>query len=127
MLDVPQGDHRQPPEALRGHTAKFDHPVVVGAATRFFELHVPHHPGDSPPGGIEHLGADAVEGLVLEPLVRIPTALAHEASGVVALGSTWGAVPERGWQPLLPQVRRLRHVRVSRVTLLAAYRGEGLW
>src|SRR5262249_13416719 len=126
MLNVPQRDHAQSPEALRGHTAKFNHPVVVGAATRFLELHIPHHPGDSSPRGVEYLGADAVVRLVLEPLVRVPTARSRAAAGgVVAIRKARGAVPERGGQPLLRQVRWLCHVRVSRNPLLAAYCVEG--
>src|SRR5262249_48677024 len=71
--------------------------------------------------------ADAVVRLVLEPLIGIPTASAHAAAaGVVVLRKARGALPERGWQPLLPQIRRLGHVRVARDARLAAYGSESL-
>src|SRR5262249_1393912 len=81
-------------------------------------------------GGVEHLGADAVVRLVLEPLIRVPAAGAHLPAGGVTrpIRKARGAVPERGRESFLPQGRWLCHVRVARDALLAAYGGEGgLW
>src|SRR5262245_18827100 len=85
VLDVPQRDQAKSPEALWGDAAKFDHPVVVGAATHFLKLCVPHCIGGIAPAGVEHLRADAVVCQVLVPLIRVPTARAIMAAGGVAI------------------------------------------
>ena len=77
VVDVPERDQPEAPEAVRRHVAELDHPVVVDTRTQASSSSgtwraVRH----SRVRRVEDLGADAVVRLVDPPFVRIPAARA---------------------------------------------------
>ena len=111
------------PTGAGGHAAKFDHPVVVDPAARFIQRRVARHPPGRAEGGVEHLGADAVVRLVLEPSYG-SAAGAHRPAGGVARTMRKARARSRS-----AGGSRFSHRSGGSVSVRVAWRcaGRGLW
>ena len=126
----PEPDEGLSPEPIRRLLAEVDHPVVVDLLPGLAERQV-HRLEEElleealGERGVEHLGADAVGGHVLQSLLRVPpsrTRVVVHAVFHAGKAKRTIAVLER--HLLLPKVRRLRHMRVPRYADLLVIRGK---
>ena len=110
-LDPVRREQAEADEPVRGRRTVVRQPVVVDPGARLFQVAVAEDERLQAVRRIQHLRADPVAGHLVDPF-----RLVHPAGSVVPPCSSQvgSAVAERPGKVLLPQARRLDHVRVRR-------------